>query len=185
MERAGTFGTFHASFKMNPMTDHELAATVRAAQRGDAMAMAALVDELMPFVGRICGAIALQNGEDAAQEALIAVLRNLRRLEQPSALRGWVRTIATREAVRVARRARAESPLGDVQDARAGSSSPELGVEIRDQLERLDPEQRAVLVLRDLEGLGEQEVAELLRVPEGTVKSRLHRARARFRRDWS
>jgi RNA polymerase sigma factor (sigma-70 family) len=165
------------------MTDQELAATVQAAQRGDAMAMAALVDELMPFVGRICGAIALQNGEDAAQEALIAVLRNLRRLEQPLALRGWARTIATREAVRVARRAQAETPFDEVPEVRG--SSPELGLEIRDQLERIDPEQRAVLVLRDLEGLGEQEVAELLRVPEGTVKSRLHRARARFRKGWS
>lgn len=169
---------------MNPMTDHELAATVGAAQRGDAMAMAALVDELMPFVGRICGAIALQHGEDAAQEALIAVLRNLRRLEEPRALHGWVRTIATREAVRVARRSRAETPLDPASES-AVAAGPELGLEIRDQLERLDPEQRAVLVLRDLEGLGEQEVAELLRVPEGTVKSRLHRARARFRKGWS
>lgn len=169
---------------MNPMTDQELAATVGAAQRGDAMAMAALVDELMPFVGRICGAIALQHGDDAAQEALIAVLRNLRRLEEPRALRAWVRTIATREAVRVARRARAETPLAPLPET-AVTGGSELGIEIRDQLERLDPEQRAVLVLRDLEGLGEQEVAELLRVPEGTVKSRLHRARARFRKGWS
>ena len=165
------------------MSDQELAATVRSAQRGDAMAMAALVDELMPYVGRICGAIALQNGEDAAQNALIAVLRNLRRLEEPGALRGWVRTIATREAVRVARRGRAEIPVEDVV-APDRAPDPELGVEIRDQLNRLDPEQRAVLVLRDLEGLGEQEVAELLRMPEGTVKSRLHRARARFRKGW-
>lgn len=167
------------------MTDQELAVTVQAAQRGDAMAMAALVDELMPFVGRICGAIALQQGEDAAQEALIAVLRNLRGLQNPSALRGWVRTIATREAVRVARRRRTETPVAELADTRADPADPELGIDIRDQLERLDPEQRAVLVLRDLEGLGEQEVASLLRLPEGTVKSRLHRARARFRKGWS
>jgi RNA polymerase sigma-70 factor (ECF subfamily) len=62
---------------------------------------------------------------------------------------------------------------------------PALGVEIRDQLERLAPEQRAVLVLRDVEGLSEQEAAALLEVAPGTVKSRLHRARARFRREWS
>src|SRR5689334_6904568 len=170
---------------MNPMTDQELAATVQAAQRGDAMAMAALVDELMPFVGRICGAIALQQGEDAAQEALIAVLRNLRGLQDPFALHGWVRTIATREAVRVARPGRAEMPLAELADRRPDPADPELGIDIRDQLERLDPEQRAVLVLRDLEGLGEHEVAALLSLPEGTVKSRLHRARARFRRGWS
>jgi RNA polymerase sigma factor (sigma-70 family) len=168
------------------MSDPELVATVRAAQRGDAMAMAALVDELMPYVGRICGAIALGEGEDAAQNALIAVLRNLRRLDEPRALHGWVRTIATREAVRVARRGRSEVALDPLAaPAAAPQPDPALGVEIRDQLERLEPEQRAVLVLRDLEGLGEQEVAELLKLPEGTVKSRLHRARARFRRGWT
>jgi RNA polymerase sigma factor (sigma-70 family) len=170
---------------MNEMGDQELAATVVAAQRGDAMAMAALVDALMPYVGRICGGIALEHGEDAAQNALIAVLRNLRRLEEPRALRGWVRTIATREAVRVAARGRAELPVEEPVAPAAGSSDPMLGVEIRDQLERLDPEQRAVLVLRDLEGVSEQEVAELLSLPEGTVKSRLHRARARFRKGWT
>ncbi|MGZ4201175.1 MAG: RNA polymerase sigma factor, partial [Thermoleophilaceae bacterium] len=117
---------------MNAMTDQQLAATVVAAQRGDAMAMAALVDELMPYVGQICGAIALQHGEDAAQNALIAVLRNLGRLEQPAALRGWVRTIATREAVRVARRAQVERPLADVPEPSHAGSDPRASVEIRD-----------------------------------------------------
>jgi RNA polymerase sigma factor (sigma-70 family) len=170
---------------MTEMSDQELAATVEAAQRGDAMAMAALVDELMPYVGRICGGIALEHGEDAAQNALIAVLRNLRRLEEPRALRGWVRTIATREAVRVAARSRVEVPVEEPPPPGPGSADPVLAVEIRDQLARLDPEQRAVLVLRDLEGMSEQEVAALLHLPEGTVKSRLHRARARFRKGWT
>jgi RNA polymerase sigma factor (sigma-70 family) len=160
-----------------------LAATVRAAQQGDTMAMNALVDELMPYVGRICSGIALGNGEDAAQDALIAILRSLRQLREPEALRPWARRIATREAVRTARRQRpaAAQPPETV----AAPGRLELGVEIRDQLERLEPEQRAVLVLRDLEGLSEQEAAELLDVAKGTVKSRLHRARARFKREWT
>jgi RNA polymerase sigma factor (sigma-70 family) len=159
-----------------------LAATVRAAQEGDTMAMNALVDELMPYVGRICNAIALGNGEDAAQDALIAILRSLRQLRDPEALRPWARRIATREAVRTARRQRANA--GQPPDTVAAPDRTDLGVEIRDQLDRLEPEQRAVLVLRDLEGLSEQEAAELLNVATGTVKSRLHRARARFRREW-
>jgi RNA polymerase sigma factor (sigma-70 family) len=159
-----------------------LAATVRAAQQGDTMAMNALVDELMPYVGRICSGIALGNGEDAAQDALIAILRSLRQLREPEALRPWARRIATREAVRTARRQRpaAAQPPETV----AAPGRLELGVEIRDQLERLEPEQRAVLVLRDIEGLSEQEAAEVLNVATGTVKSRLHRARARFKREW-
>jgi len=145
--------------------------------------MNALVDELMPYVGRICAGIAPDRGEDAAQEALIAILRNLRQLREPEALRAWARRIAAREAVRAARhsRTRAAQPAPDVP-ARQDTA---LGVEIRDQLERLEPEQRAVLVLRDVEGLSEREAAELLGVAPGTIKSRLHRARARFRREWS
>jgi RNA polymerase sigma factor (sigma-70 family) len=159
------------------------ATTVRAAQEGDAMAMNALVDELMPYVGRICRAIALDRGEDAAQEALMAILRNLRKLREPEALRPWARRIATREAVRAARQSRTTDslPPGDLP----ASGQPELSVEIRDQLERLEPEQRAVIVLRDLEGLSERETAALLEVAPGTVKSRLHRARARFRSGWT
>jgi RNA polymerase sigma factor (sigma-70 family) len=160
-----------------------LAATVKAAQRGDTMAMNALVDELMPYVGRICRGIALDRGDDAAQEALIAILRNLRQLREPDALRPWARRIAAREAVRAARQSHmtVDRPPEEVP----APGNPSLGVEIRDQLDRLEPEQRAVLVLRDVEGLSEQEAAELLDVAPGTVKSRLHRARARFRREWS
>jgi RNA polymerase sigma factor (sigma-70 family) len=160
-----------------------LAATVRAAQRGDIMAMNALLDELMPYVGRICGAIALERGEDAAQEALVAILRNLRQLREPEALRPWARRIATREAVRAARQSRIEGV--DPPDDVPAPGHDSLGVEVRDQLERLEPEHRAVLVLRDLEGLSEQEAAAMLEVARGTVKSRLHRARARFRREWT
>jgi RNA polymerase sigma-70 factor (ECF subfamily) len=59
------------------------------------------------------------------------------------------------------------------------------GADIRDVLDRLSPEHRAALVLRDVESLDEREVAGLLNVPAGTVKSRLHRARASFRRAWT
>jgi RNA polymerase sigma factor (sigma-70 family) len=52
-------------------------------------------------------------------------------------------------------------------------------------LERLPPDQRAILVLRDLHGLDEAEAARVLGVARGTVKSRLHRARALFRREWT
>lgn len=60
----------------------------------------------------------------------------------------------------------------------------ESAVDIRDVLERLSPEHRAVLMLRDLEGLEEAAAARLLEVPVGTVKSRLARARRSFRQAW-
>jgi RNA polymerase sigma factor (sigma-70 family) len=156
---------------------------VRAAQKGDALAMSMLLTELAPYVGRICGAIALDDGEDAAQEALVAVFRRLGTLREPAALRGWARAIAAREAVRVARRRAA--PAAALPEALPSPQDVEVAADIRDLLARLRPEQRAVLVLRDVEGLEEAEAAALLNVPVGTVKSRLHRARAAFRREWA
>ena len=144
--------------------------------------MAELVDALAPAVGRWCGPIALQEAEDAAQEALIAILRGLRGLRDPAALFGWARAIAVREAVRVARRAGREQPaeLADVP----APGDPQLAADIRDVLGRLAPEHRAVLMLRDLEGLDERSSAAVLDIPAGTVKSRLARARASFRKEW-
>ena len=59
-----------------------------------------------------------------------------------------------------------------------------LAADIQDVLSRLAPEHRAVLMLRDVEGLDERTAAGLLRVPAGTVKSRLGRAQASFRKEW-
>ena len=153
---------------------------VRAAQRGDPAAMDALVRELAPYVRRVCGAIALDAGDDAVQETFIAVLRGLRGLREPAALHGWVRRIAVRESVRVSRRV--DTSSYDWSELVA-APAPDLDavVDVRAALEDLTPEHRAVLVLRDLDGLSEAEVAAMLDVPEGTVKSRLHRARAALR----
>ena len=153
---------------------------VRAAQQGDPAAMDELLRELAPYVGRICGAIALADGDDAAQQTFIAVLRNLRSLREPAALRGWVRRIAVREAYRVA--SRQES--SELIDLKTDLPDLDTTVDVQSVLAQLRPEHRAVLVLRDLDGLSEAEAADVLGVPEGTVKSRLHRARADFVKRW-
>ncbi len=160
---------------------------VALAQRGDVLAMSRLMDSLAPWLARICGSIALEHGDDAAQEALVQVFRDLRTLREPAALRGWARRIAVREAVRHARRARMVG--GRVDDAEAAFPAPgqdaALASDVRAVLARLAPEQRAILVLRDLEGLSEEEAADQLGVAKGTVKSRLFRAREAFVKRWS
>lgn len=146
------------------------------------MAMHDLLDLLAPYVGRLSGPIALRDGQDAAQEALIVVFRNIRQLRDPEALYGWVRAITVREAVRVARRTGRSYPaeLADVP----APGDPQLATDVGDVLARLTPEHRAVLVLRDLEGVDERTAAAMLEVSTGTVKSRLHRARRSFREAW-
>jgi len=159
---------------------------VLAAKRGDVLALSRLMDSLAPWIARICGGIALEHADDAAQEALLQVFRDLRTLREPAALRGWARRIAVREAVRHAQRARGERARAAGLDAQlpAPRSDPALAPDVRAVLAQLAPEQRAILVLRDLEGLSEQEAAEQLGLAKGTVKSRLFRAREAFALRW-
>jgi RNA polymerase sigma factor (sigma-70 family) len=145
------------------------------------MALAELMELLLPYVGRICGPIALQDGPDATQEAMIKILRGIRALDQPAALFGWVRVIAVREAVRLAARRPVTAPLAELP----ARGDPQLAVDIADTLARLTPQHRAVLVLRDIEGLDEQQAGEILSVQPGTVRSRLFRARTSFRKAWN
>lgn len=164
--------------------DSDLPALVRAAQAGDTIAMNDLLDRLVPYVGRICGPIALSSAADATQETLVAVFRTLRGLRTPDALYGWVRSIAVREAVRAAKRDGRTIAEPDLTDLPA-KGDPQLASDIGDVLTRLSPEHRAILVLRDIEGFDEESAANLLGVATGTAKSRLHRARESFRKAWT
>ncbi|GAB3840231.1 RNA polymerase sigma factor [Dactylosporangium cerinum] len=150
---------------------------VHRAQQGDALAIDELLRILDPYVGRLCAPIALQDAADAAQESMIVIFRSIGQLREPAALFGWVRTICTREAVRVARRRVVAAELSELP----APGDPQLRTDILDVLRRLSPEHRAMLVLRDLEGLDEKTVAGILDLPLGTVRSRLSRARSAFR----
>jgi RNA polymerase sigma-70 factor (ECF subfamily) len=176
-----------AEVRLIDATEHPATAglpgLVRAAQGGDTLAMAELLDVLAPYVARLCGPIALDDAADAAQEALIAVFTGIGQLRDPAALFGWVRVIAIREAVRVAKKAHRAAPA-ELQDVPA-RGDPQLASDVRDVLRRLAPHHRAILALRDLEGLDEQTVSDMLAISAGTAKSRLHRARRRFRQEWN
>jgi RNA polymerase sigma factor (sigma-70 family) len=168
----------------HPPEDVE-AEVVRRAQRGDAWALDALVRGLEPYLGRICGAIALGAGDDALQEAMISVVTHIGSLRDPAALRGWARRIAVREAVRAAHGGRTVPVDPALITAVTTAADGTEAVDVRAVLAGLAPEQRAVLVLRHLDGVGEAEMADVLGVAPGTVKSRLSRARAAFRKAWS
>ena len=158
-------------------------AKVAAAQQGDALALDQLLDELAPYVRRLCARIAPAAADDATQEALLAVFRGLPSLKAPEAIMTWVRSVTVRTAMRLVRQPDQEVAAGPMPaDPRA---PPVEGLaDIDDALARLPLSQRAVLVLRARKGLSEQEIAATLGIPAGTVKSRLHRARAAFREMW-
>lgn len=157
--------------------------SVSAAQQGDALALDRLLDELAPYVRRLCARIAPAAADDATQEVLLAVFRGLPSLRTPEAIMTWVRSVTVRTAIRLAREHDREAAAAGTLRGCSASSLEGL-VDIDDALARLPVSQRVVLVLRSQEGLSEQEIATTLGIPTGTVKSRLHRARAAFREVW-
>src|SRR5215469_2337475 len=133
-------------------------AKVAAAQQGDALALDQLLDELAPYVRRLCARIAPAAADDATQEALLAVFRGLPSLHAPEAIMTWVRSVTVRTAMRLVRQPDQEVAAGAARADRYVPSFEGLA-DIDDALARLPASQRAVLVLRTREGLSEQEIA--------------------------
>lgn len=132
------------------------------------------------------------DAEDLTQETFIRVFRSLNRYE-PGNFEGWLHRITTNLFLDQARRRTRirMDPLGDDAvryAAPAGPDSPERGFEhanldadVQRALAALPPQFRAAVVLCDIEGLSYEEIALTLGVKIGTVRSRIHRARALLR----
>jgi RNA polymerase sigma-70 factor (ECF subfamily) len=165
--------------------DREL---VERAQQGDRVAFAALAAGSINEMDRVARLITRDSdrAKDAVQEALIKAWRDLPALRDPDRFGGWLRQLLVRscmDELRRSRRRRMEVELTDLHHPPTADSSA--AVADRDALERgfrrLDPEQRALIVLHYYQGLPLEEAADALRVPVGTVKSRLFRAREALR----
>jgi RNA polymerase sigma-70 factor (ECF subfamily) len=155
---------------------------VEQASRGDRDAFAALasasVDRLFATARRI-----LQDhdrAQDAVQSALLGAWRDLPSLRDPTRFQQWLQRLLVRACYEEARKQRAfrvSVRVVPVEPAVADSTG---WLADRDQLERafhrLNVEQRAVVVLHFYLGLALKEAAEVLAIPEGTARSRLHYA---------
>src|SRR4051812_7822624 len=155
------------------------AALVRAAQRGSSEAIEALFDRHWPALHRAAYLVVhdAAAAEDIAQEAFLAALRALDRFDRRRPLAPWLHRIAVNRAIDHARaRALRREVCGAPPDVGAGPQAPAFGDVILAALAGLDPDQRAVVVLRHVLGHTPGEIARLLDVPRGTVNSRLRRA---------
>ena len=125
----------------------------------------------------ICGD--LEDAEDAVQEAFVTAIRKQRQLSRVTNPEAWVRTVALNRLrggwrhASVVRRYQAKVP-GPQRPVEVGPEH----VAIVTALAEVDPEQRRIVVLHYVADLGTAEIAAELGIPEGTVKSRLFRARA-------
>ncbi|MBI1376883.1 MAG: sigma-70 family RNA polymerase sigma factor [Frankiales bacterium] len=125
-----------------------------------------------------------EQAADALQDAYIRAWQQWDRIAEYDDPESWVRTVAYRRCVSHWRRlvtARRAAPRVAVDDVVAPVGTAEV-VAVRQALAALSPEHRAVLVLHELCDLGVEEIAASLRVPRGTVKSRLARARTALAR---
>jgi len=140
---------------------------------------AASYRRLVVQVYAICGDLA--DAEDAVQEAFVAALRKGRELDGVANTDAWLRRVALN---RLRAGWRHASVVRRYQAAVPGPQGPvEVGPEhvaIVTALAQLDPNQRRVMVLHHLADLGTAQIADELGIPEGTVKSRLGRARGRM-----
>jgi len=151
------------------------------------------------FSMHVCGR--REDAEDTMQEVLVKSLPHLSRFENPKALVVWLYKVAKNRCLMSRRRSKfapkQELSLEELMpDRRELETTVQLGVNpedfairsqearwLREAIQRLPPQYRIVLVLRDMEGLTDEETAEITGLRAGTVRVRLHRARLFVRKE--
>ena len=175
---------------------------VKACQRGEPGALDSLIRATYADVYALCRRMLADPDEaaDATQEVFVRVMRSVLGFRGESAFGTWLHRVTVNVCLTALRRrskARAAGMVaggtpfampGDETEVAAGGPAPEDVAVTADLVARseaalaaLPEDARAVVVLRDIEGLSTAEVAELLGVTENVVKVRLHRAHARLR----
>lgn len=160
-------------------------------QEGEPEAMAALAGRWQKRLWQYAYRLTARSDAawDVVQEAWVAMIRGLRKLDDPARFRGWAYRIVTHKAADWVRRhqRRREEPrdLAHVPHAGDGHvAQSDRHVDLHAVLGRLAHPHRIVLCLRYLAELPVAEIARVLAVPAGTVKSRLHHARQAFKQQW-
>lgn len=159
---------------------------VLRARGGDEAALATLYRIWSPRLLRHAGRLTddAHGAADVAQEAWLAIARMLPRLDDPAAFIPWAYRIVSNKAADATRGRRRDRRLTrEVAAApREPGPSEDQDVEaIRGAIRRLAPEPRALLSMRHVDGLSVAQIGTALAIPVGTVKSRLHAARAELR----
>ena len=168
--------------------------SLAAARAGDRRALDDLLRRHQPRLWAVCRRLTGSDADadDAAQNALIAIVRALPSFDGRSRFGTWAYRIAVNASLDELRRRRRRADPGLPGDAdvpgpgagpelianTVGPESVALTVDVDAALRRLAPDFRAAVVLRDLCGLDYAEIAEILGVPPGTVRSRISRGRS-------
>ncbi len=173
------------------MIDREKDIVLRAA-RGDSDAFSLLVEEYQGPVYRLALRMGLSpsDAEEAAQDAFVSAWRALPNFRGDSKFSTWLYKLTTNAALDILRREKKHLGDQDVTEMELSDEgeSMEEAVERQDTVQavrwaigQLAPEYREILLLRYLQQLSYEEIQEALRLPKGTVKSRMNRAKAQLK----
>jgi len=162
----------------------------RAAAAREPGALDALLTAVRPEVLRLCARFLpyREDAEEACQDTLLALARGIGAFEGRASFRTWLHRIAAnraRSTYQVLRRRfvaeAAGVPLPDRPDPRRTSVVAGTRLDLLDALDAMGPEFAEPVALRDVLGLSYSEIATLLDIPGGTVRSRIHEGRRRLR----
>lgn len=164
---------------------------IARARRGDADAFEQLVvayrEQVFRLALRMCGSEA--DADEVAQEAFLSAWKALPNFRGESQFSTWLYQLTTHAAIDLMRREKRQI-AADITEVSAAdpAPSPQQQAEqseqreiVRDAILQLAPEQREVVVLRFMEELSYEEIGAVLKLPSGTVKSRLNRAKAQLK----
>lgn len=160
---------------------------VERARSGDLASFEELVDRHRDLIVRVATRIiGPTDAEDVTQDVFLRVFHRLGQFRGQAPFRSWLLRVAHNTALTALERKRGEGHSADVSvlDFEDPGRRPAEELEVSEQRDRLalklrevQPTHRAVLVLRDLEGLSYQDIAQITEAPVGSVKGRLFRAR--------
>ncbi len=167
-------------------------ALVAKAKAGDRLALDVLVERYAPRVNGLAAQLMgdLEDARDAAQESLVKLCTRLRQFRGDAQFGTWLHRLVVNTCHDLQERKRTrraeplsllEEPAGDEADPSRATMLVDMRRELAEGLARLSADQRAVVVLRDAFDFSYEDIAQIARMPVGTVKCYVHRGRARLR----
>ncbi len=168
------------------------AALIASAAAGDEIAFRRIIAAHHEDIRRVCAYIAgdLTIAEEATQAAWVIAWRRLRDVREPSHLRPWLMKVAANEAKQLLRKRRIRARFEVATDAsqESGGRDPATGVsglDLREAMSRLDPDDRVLLAMRYVAGFDSNELAAATGISPSGTRSRLERLLKRLREDLS
>ena len=165
---------------------------IARARRGDADAFEQLViayrDQVFRLALRMCGNEA--DADEVAQEAFLSAWKALPNFRGDSRFSTWLYQLTSHAAIDLLRREKRQIAAEDITEVSVSDPAPspqqqaersETRQAVRDAMGQLSPEYRQIVVLRFLQELSYEEIGAVLKLPPGTVKSRLNRAKAQLK----